>query len=78
MSAGVKVDLAQLCRAVEHSDAVGALKRAPSREALHFVIAIAMKSVAMAALGARAIELDLGNGHSLRCTVVDNATGAVK
>lgn len=78
MSAAVKVDLAQLCRAVEHSDAVVTLKRQPSREALHLVLDIAIKSVAMATLGANAIDLDLGNGHSLRCQVVDNATGSVQ
>jgi len=77
VSAAVKVDLAQLCRAVQSSDAVMTLKREPSTAAVQFVIDIAIKSVAMAALGCRPIDVDLGNGHSLRCQVVDNATGAV-
>ena len=77
MSAAVKVDMAQLCRAVQSSDAVMTLKREPSAAVVQFVVAIAMKSVAIAALG-RSIDVDLGNGHSLRCQVVDNATGAVQ
>lgn len=77
MSAAVKVDLAQLCSAVKSSDAVMTLKREPSAAAVQFVVDIAMKSVALAALG-RAIDLDLGTGYSLRCQVVDNATGAVR
>ena len=77
MSAAVKVDMAQLCRAVQSSDAVMTLKREPSTAAVQFVVDIALKSVAIAALG-RPIDVDLGNGHSLRCQVVDNASGAVQ